>query len=332
MITVVLGGQFGSEGKGSVVSWLAKNRKFDLAIRTGGPNAGHTFYTKAGELFKMRQLPCSWDAQPTCPVYVPSGGILNRHVFGAEVHAMHSRGFTGNVLVSENAAVIDEETATSLEADIRTGTTGEGIGGTRALKCLRKAKLAKDYKDLQRHTVSPGTMTAMMDDESKSILVETSQGYGLSLDGRFYPFVTSTNLNPYAVLSESEVPWGRHETEVWMVLRTFPIRIAGNSGPLYGETNWSHLQKRYGGHIPEEQTTVTKKTRRVGEFDVLLAQEAMRRCQPDVVVLTFFDYLFPETAEDKFSPQAYSALLEVEQKIGHKVNYVGVGIGKLLKV
>lgn len=333
MITIVVGGQFGSEGKGSVVSWLAKNKPFDLAIRTGGPNAGHTFVIDRGnQTIKMRQLPCTWFDQPNTPVYLPAGAIIKREVFHAEVEMVRSMGYTGSVLVSRQAAVIEESVAEEMERDIRTGTTHEGIGATRALKCLRKARLAWEFGDLHKHLMVDGQIPRLLENRNTSILIESSQGFGLSMDGRFYPWVTSTNINPYALLAEAEVPFNRHSVAVWMVLRAFPIRIAGESGPLARETTWEALRAKYGEHIPNEHTTVTKKLRRVGEFDVLQATEAIERCRPTTVVLTFFDYLFPNIEKTGITGEARCAIHDMEAKLNHQVDYVGIGIGKLLRV
>jgi hypothetical protein len=66
-------------------------------------------------------------------------------------------------------------------------------------------------------------------------------------------------------------PWDRGvtELEVWVVFRTRPIRVAGNSGPLHGETSWDKIG------IEPEITTVTKRQRRVGTWDQQLAYQAV---------------------------------------------------------
>ena len=65
-------------------------------------------------------------------------------------------------------------------------------------------------------------------------------------------------------------PWAPGVTRVtpWLTARVYPIRVAGNSGPLAGETTWEELG------LPEEKTTVTHKTRRVGQWDRKLIREA----------------------------------------------------------
>ena len=333
VIDLVIGGQFGSEGKGSVVSWLSKSqaRPFDVSIRTGSPNAGHTFKA-GGSLVKMRQLPCSWFEQKDNVLYVPAGAVINEEVFYAEVEMVNSRGFAGRVLVSPQAAVISEG-AGEVEKAIRTGTTGEGVGYTRGQKCLRQAILAKDCDRLKPFVPSPSDWLyqALMKD-SYHLLVESTQGFGLSIDYWHYPFCTSTNLTPYRILDDAEIPWGAHRVNIWMVLRTFPIRIAGNSGPMWLETTWDELRKKHGSHIPEERTTVTNKVRRVGEFDVLQAVDAVHRCRPNNVVLTFFDYLYPNVKVTGLTQQMKQVLSDLSFKIEHRITHVGVGIGEVLEV
>ena len=64
MIDIVMGGQYGSEGKGSVVSWLAAQKKYDLVIRTGSPNAGHTFKGRTARFLRCGSCPVlGWRSQ-----------------------------------------------------------------------------------------------------------------------------------------------------------------------------------------------------------------------------------------------------------------------------
>ena len=56
-VTVVVGGQFGSEGKGKVAHFLVRHTGASVAVRVGGPNSGHTSYDDRGEPHIFRQLP-----------------------------------------------------------------------------------------------------------------------------------------------------------------------------------------------------------------------------------------------------------------------------------
>ena len=56
-VSVVIGGQFGSEGKGKVAKCIAEEAKASVAIRCGGPNSGHTVIVSKGKPFIFQQLP-----------------------------------------------------------------------------------------------------------------------------------------------------------------------------------------------------------------------------------------------------------------------------------
>ena len=57
-VRIIVGGQFGSEGKGAVVQYLVDqtNQAHMVVVRTGGPNAGHSMEFE-GKTYKRRQLP-----------------------------------------------------------------------------------------------------------------------------------------------------------------------------------------------------------------------------------------------------------------------------------
>lgn len=319
MIQLVIGGQYGSEGKGGVVSWLAQNFNYDLIIRTGAPNAGHGFLKPDGEKIIMRQLPCTWPFQDV-PIYLPSGCVIDEKVLKNETKMLKDFGYKSPITISPFASVIEKD-AITIEKQIKTGTTRKGIGATRAKKCLRSAKLFPSKSDI--------TLDILNDPKSK-ILIESTQGFGLSLNYKHYPYCTSTDIMPYQILQDADTPFGVHDIEVWMVIRTFPIRIAGNSGYLFNETSWENLQQKYGNHIPVEYTSVTKKVRRVGEFDVSLVKDAIQRCNPSKIVLTFVDYLF--TNRNQIDDDIFKYVNTIKTKIDKDIDYVSLGCGNLLKL
>ena len=102
---------------------------------------------------------------------------------------------------------------------------------------------------------------------------------------------------------------------MWVVLRTFPIRVAGNSGDLYEELSWDQMRGITGiADLEPERTTVTKKIRRVGRFDYQQAWEAIRENGGNVnVAVTFMDYIdshLRETGELGFESQNFLRALE----------------------
>lgn len=337
MIELVMGMQYGGEGKGSVVSSKLRHNRYDAVVRLGGSNAGHT-YLVGNETCKMRQLPCGWQFGKA--LIIPSGGVIDIDVLLSEVDLAKAMGHPPQLFISSQAVVITKEAkATESQLKDSIGSTGSGTGGARALKIMRGSKLAKDYDALESY-IDDSRIGLYLSDLNRKILVETAQGYGLSLDGGHYPFATSTNIVPFQCLADLGVNVSRgHHIMVTGVCRTFPIRVAGNSGPLYKETTWGELQLKYGRHIPTERTTVTNKIRRVGEFDMSLFKKAVASLQPQSIVLTFADYIMPELDEfndgDEICIGSLSAPLQglINSLLRHGcVTDIGIGTSKLMSL
>ena len=80
--------------------------------------------------------------------------------------------------------------------------------------------------------------------------------------------------------------------EIIMVVRTFPIRVAGPSGPLPREIEWETVTKESGAPTPVvERTTVTGNVRRVARFDPEIVKRACVVNRPTQIALMFLDYL-----------------------------------------
>jgi len=161
-------------------------------------------------------------------------------------------------------------------------------------------------------------------DEGLGIIVEGTQGIGLSLHhSECFPYATSRDTTPAAFLSEVGLS-PLLVTEILLVLRTFPIRVAGNSGPLTREISWEELTRRSGAPEPlVETTTVTNKVRRVGEFDWPQALRAVQISRPTGLVIHGLDYLdFGDRgAQDpsELSAKSKRFISEVESRLGAPV-------------
>src|SRR5882724_10878088 len=82
-VTAVVGGQFGSEGKGKVAHLLAKQDGAKFAIRVGGPNSGHTVIAESGERLVLRQLPTA-ALLPNVQALLPAGSYIDPQVLKRE--------------------------------------------------------------------------------------------------------------------------------------------------------------------------------------------------------------------------------------------------------
>ncbi|TML84227.1 MAG: adenylosuccinate synthase [Actinobacteria bacterium] len=148
--TVIVGAQWGDEGKGKIVDLLAQDS--DVVCRyQGGPNAGHTIIAE-GETFKIRQIPSGVVAGKTC--VIGAGCVVDPEVFLGEVDDLESRGYTtSDVHLSGEAhlimpwhVAIDGASERRL-GKLQIGTTKRGIGPCYADKAMRLGIRAQDLLD-----------------------------------------------------------------------------------------------------------------------------------------------------------------------------------------
>ena len=86
-VTIVVGGQYGSEGKGKVCAYLAEKEKADIMVRCGGSNSGHTVYHN-GKPVIFRHLP-SGALNTNCRLLIPAGAYIDLDVLFHEIETHH---------------------------------------------------------------------------------------------------------------------------------------------------------------------------------------------------------------------------------------------------
>lgn len=296
-VQVIVGGQYGSEAKGAVAAHLAGEEDRLVAIRVAGPNAGHTVIGKDGQAFALRQIPVAAVTNPNAQLCIAAGSEIDPPVLADELSLLDEAGYdaSGRLVIDWSATII-EDRHKDREFDLtqKIGSTGKGIGAARADRVMRQAELYggdDDTAELARNALHRG----------ETVQVEGTQGFGLGLHGKYYPKCTSSDCRAIDFLAMAGVnPWDARHTEVWVALRTFPIRVAGDSGPMKNETTWTKLGADTDGYVRPEYTTVTKRERRVAEWDLELALEALQAngapSRNVQVALSFLDYEFPGLA------------------------------------
>jgi adenylosuccinate synthase len=149
--TVIVGTQWGDEGKGKIVDLLARDS--DLVCRyNGGPNAGHTLVVD-GETYKLHHLPSGILYQGTDCV-IGAGCVVDPEVLIEELDGLEARGVsTERVYISGNAhlimpwhRLIDQASERRLGSR-QIGTTRRGIGPTYADKAFRLGIRVQDVLD-----------------------------------------------------------------------------------------------------------------------------------------------------------------------------------------
>jgi adenylosuccinate synthase len=332
-ISVVVGGQFGSEGKGKVALFAARDKKAAVVVRVGGTNSGHTAIDDQNNIRALRQLPVSALAADTIAV-LPPGALIDPKIFLDEVNLLGLG--PGRVAVSPFASVI---TADDLEAERSSdlvgeiGSTGSGTGAALIRRIGRRSStlLASSYDAFKPFLRDTTALMRGVLNQNRWIVIEGSQGFGLSLlHGGQYPHATSRDTTAAAFVGEAGLS-PIDVQEIVLVLRAHPIRVAGNSGRLQHETTWEQVAREAG--LPSdyrELTTATRKVRRIGEFEVDVVKRAIDVNHPTAIVLNHFDYVDPGVCQNQVSVKALNFLKRVESDIGRRVDFIGTGRSTLI--
>ena len=141
MVVIIAGGQWGDEGKGKVIDYLAERSQ--MVIRPqGGNNAGHTVVTEHGE-FKFQLMP-SGILYPSCACVIGNGVVADPRVLIKEITQLRERGVEpSNLVISDRAHMVMsyhplfDQLEEGTRGDDRLGTTWRGIGPAYADKIRR---------------------------------------------------------------------------------------------------------------------------------------------------------------------------------------------------
>lgn len=343
-LTVLVGGQYGSEGKGAIAAHVAN--RYDVHVRVGSPNAGHTIWWN-GEKHVMQTIPCGW-INPSAKIIIGRGALINVELLKREIEHIEKYypNFKSRLFIDAHAGILDEkfheqEGGVNGEMHRRIGSTGEGVGPARIARIQRDPKNFRMFVDVAEelgleecvHYSTPWCI-AMLQDEGSNVLIEGTQGSGLSLLHSHWPYCTSVDTNAAGIISEVGIAPSR-VTDVIMVCRTFPIRVAGNSGPMCFETNWDAISERV-GHKVEEHTTVTKKVRRIAEWDEGLFLKSCMLNEPTEIALTFCDYIDPylygATEIEEIAKSEKLTKFMVENDLYGKIKYFGTGPSTVVEI
>jgi adenylosuccinate synthase len=313
-VDVVIGGQYGSEGKGQIAAYLS--REYDVLVRVGGPNAGHSVRSLTGE-YVYHHLPSgSRDSEGL--VLIGPGAVINPDGILKEIQDCGLR--KGRIYIDPRAMVIASE---DIEEEKRTvvgtiSSTGTGTGHALARKITHRGRsvkiVAKDYPELAEFIGDTFEHLEKAFAAGKRILLEGTQGSGLSLHHGPYPYVTSRDTNIAGCLSEAGIAPARVR-HVILVVRTYPIRVANpegqakpqtpdqslTSGELKHEISFAEVARRAGLDANKvesaEVTSTTKRKRRVGEFEWDQFRKACALNLPTDLAITFTDYLAAENRD-----------------------------------
>ncbi len=314
---MVVGMQWGDEGKGRIVDHYARN--YDIVARFGGgDNAGHTLVV-GGKKLALRIVP-SGVLHERCQLFIGGGAVVSLDGFLSELDSLAQLGIDiERVRVSDRAHVVlpyhaqadrEGEAARGAQA---LGTTGRGIGPAYVDKAARSGITFAELRDdgtLAKRLGEKGAAGELIDatlqnvrrirphivdgveylhdalDRGRSVLAEGAQGALLDLGYGTYPYVTSSHTlagGACTGLGAGPAQIGR----VVGVVKAYCTRVGAGPFP-------SELRDDAGRRLREagqEFGTVTGRARRCGWFDAVAARYAKRLNGLQAAALTKLDVL-----------------------------------------
>ncbi|WP_169804920.1 adenylosuccinate synthetase [Sphingomonas asaccharolytica] len=336
-ISVVVGGQYGSEGKGKTSLHVARTDASVAAVmRVGGSNSGHIGVARDGRRFALRQLPAG-AVDGNLLILIPAGSYLDIDLLFREIDELgYDR---AKIKISPFAHIITEqhkawERETALREAI--GSTQSGTGAAvlsrvaRGAGNLPPAVQAEDIPALAEFLEDTTAIARSLLDQDKRIIIEGTQGFGLSvLHAEAWPKATSRDTTAGSFVAEAGLS-PLDVDDVILVLRCHPIRVAGRqSGPLPHETNWDAIALEAGiDRDLTELTTVTQAPRRVGQFSPEIVKQAIAVNRPSRIVLNHLDYVDPAVVGGELTAKAKRFVDDISAAIGQRIDWVGVSPDK----
>lgn len=339
-VDVLVGAQYGSEGKGNICAYLAKREKYDVLMRVGGPNAGHKV---ADPKYDYIQLPSGTQSNLDAKILIGAGATLSVKQVLKEISDLK---LTEDRLSIDPQAIIIEDSDIEQEAGTLEviGSTKKGVGVATARKILgrdgnkywgSKVRLAKNIAEFKPFIRDTKVELEKAYAAGKSVLLEGTQGTDLSLHHGEYPFVTSRETTASGCLADAGIAPTRVR-RVIMVMRTYPIRVGGTSGPMMHEITVEDIAAR--SDIPAadlhriEVGTVSGKERRIAEFDWEQVRRAASINGVTDIALTFADYLGIDNRKaetfEELNATTRNFIERVEKVTNARVSLISKDFGK----
>lgn len=328
MKVVIIGAQWGDEGKGKIVDYLAEKAEYVVRY-SGGPNAGHTIVVD-GKQYALHQVP-SGILYSNEKVYLGAGMVIDPEALFNELQMLKDNGINweGRVFISDRAHLIlpkyrtmDKERDAARPRPI--GTTGRGIGIAYGEKANRDGLRLADLDWEEKMGEYTGEDKAYLDKykdrllsmrvdltaemwklRNANILFEGAQGAMLDIDSGTYPYVSSGPSCAAGAAVGSGI--GPHDLDkILGVFKAYETRV-GN-GPMPSEFNDTSEGElcQYVRDTGREYGVTTGRARRCGYLDLVALRYACRVNSLDGLVLTHLDI--------------YDAMDEVEACVAYDIN------------
>jgi len=316
---VVVGAQWGDEGKGKIIDILSRDA--DIIVRyQGGNNAGHTVVIGDKE-FILHLIP-SGILRKNKLCIIGNGVVVDPEALLSEIGMLEEKliKIDGNLMISESSHVIlPYHKVIDKRRGAQIGTTGRGIGpcyidkmarcGIRMVDLVNPESLKKKiyanlegslefnaeqiYKDyleygkkIKKYLANVSQVLNKAIAAKKAILFEGAQGTLLDIDHGTYPYVTSSNATAGGACTGTGVGPARID-KVIGVVKAYTTRVG--EGPFPTEFKKDLMEKiRTKG---KEFGATTGRPRRCGWFDAVIVKHAVAVNGLDEIVVTKLDVL-----------------------------------------
>lgn len=312
----VVGLQYGDEGKGKIVDYLAE--KSDVVIRAnGGANAGHTIVLKNGKALALHQIPSGITYENTVNI-IGNGCFVDPVKLVEEIEDARSKGLeitSDNFKISKTAHLVlpihkrkDAEREKSYKGQ---GSTKAGIAFAAADKSLREGiraeAIAESTKDdlvklgglefaeasfiISNYLCDSVEIIQQLISSEKKVLLEGAQAFGLDINHGKYPYVTSSDTTISGLMSGSGINYKQIGKSIG-VAKAIPSKVGG--GPfvtLIRDEKIAAKTRGEKGNVDSEFGATTGREREVGYLDLVALKRAIEVNGIDEIALTKFDCL-----------------------------------------
>jgi len=308
---VVIGAQWGDEGKGKIVDYLASDAQVIIRF-AGGANAGHTIVID-GEQYALHLIP-SGIFYPGKVAILGAGMVIDPKALFDEIQMLEDRGVDtkGRILISDRAHLvlpryikIDKERDEARKKPI--GTTGRGIGVAYSMKSERdgirladlawKDKIAEleaeDREFLEPYTerllaMSVNLSAYLADHKDANVLFEGAQGTLLDLDWGTYPYVSS-GMSSAAGAAVGGCVGPRALDRILGVFKAYSTRVGNGPLPSEFDPDSEDGLCSFVRDTGREYGVTTGRPRRCGYLDLVSLRYACQSNSIDSLVMTHLD-------------------------------------------
>jgi adenylosuccinate synthase len=260
---------------------------------------------------------------PDAKLMIGAGVLVDPRVFRNEIDMLSAQKRTfidGRCGIIEEEHIFQDKHNDHLSKTV--GSTGTGCGPANADRVMRTSRQAKDVPELAPYITDVAQSINDAIDGGESVIIEGTQGFGISLYYGNYPFVTSKDTSASQMAADVGVGPTRID-DVIVVFKAFPTRVG--EGPF--PTEISHEMSAAMGI--QEFGTVTRRERRIGTWDGNMARYSAMINGCTSIAITGVDHIdasvFGVKEYSRLTPKVREFIAGIEADTGCPVGIISTG-------